>query len=421
VIAMLTNEQLIPALTHPDHDVRSMVVERLRKSFDPTPATMDDAWKAVDAQGMKRGAWWLRDRGDVPWTESSVQRLLEEVRRAQDKHLREELEEALAAIDLHLLMRHRESVLSVLASSNLMRQSVEDRFQFAHEPPERLWQELGQLSSKGEHHRFNEADLRRVDDLVEGLTAHADFAAEHSMAMLREPKEPSWLEIFAVQLLGEIRHLPALELVLDRLGDEESDAMSEESCRAAARIGGADAVAIVEHRFATATWTWKLYAANVLERLTLPESEQALMRLIPIESDATILSNLGSALCRLFTADDGAEILRQLVLEDRYDAGMVDVKGELMTMAKVTGYRPPEAEQWERHLKELNARTERLISEMEHGRNYDFPSVDPLTAIDSIDRGLAPVGTYRRDEPRVGRNDPCPCGSGRKYKKCCGA
>ena len=27
----------------------------------------------------------------------------------------------------------------------------------------------------------------------------------------------------------------------------------------------------------------------------------------------------------------------------------------------------------------------------------------------------------RREEPRVGRNDPCPCGSGKKYKKCCGA
>jgi preprotein translocase subunit SecA len=26
----------------------------------------------------------------------------------------------------------------------------------------------------------------------------------------------------------------------------------------------------------------------------------------------------------------------------------------------------------------------------------------------------------RRDEPKVGRNDPCPCGSGRKYKKCHG-
>ncbi len=25
-----------------------------------------------------------------------------------------------------------------------------------------------------------------------------------------------------------------------------------------------------------------------------------------------------------------------------------------------------------------------------------------------------------RDENKVGRNDPCPCGSGKKYKKCCG-
>ena len=33
----------------------------------------------------------------------------------------------------------------------------------------------------------------------------------------------------------------------------------------------------------------------------------------------------------------------------------------------------------------------------------------------------ARVRTIRRDEPKVGRNDPCPCGSGRKYKKCHGA
>ena len=26
----------------------------------------------------------------------------------------------------------------------------------------------------------------------------------------------------------------------------------------------------------------------------------------------------------------------------------------------------------------------------------------------------------RRDNPKVGRNDPCPCGSGKKFKKCCG-
>ena len=32
---------------------------------------------------------------------------------------------------------------------------------------------------------------------------------------------------------------------------------------------------------------------------------------------------------------------------------------------------------------------------------------------------LGPV-TIRSDGPKVGRNDPCPCGSGKKYKKCCG-
>ena len=25
-----------------------------------------------------------------------------------------------------------------------------------------------------------------------------------------------------------------------------------------------------------------------------------------------------------------------------------------------------------------------------------------------------------RTQPKVGRNDPCPCGSGKKYKQCCG-
>jgi uncharacterized protein len=29
--------------------------------------------------------------------------------------------------------------------------------------------------------------------------------------------------------------------------------------------------------------------------------------------------------------------------------------------------------------------------------------------------------TYVRPEPKVGRNDPCPCGSGKKFKKCCGS
>jgi preprotein translocase subunit SecA len=35
--------------------------------------------------------------------------------------------------------------------------------------------------------------------------------------------------------------------------------------------------------------------------------------------------------------------------------------------------------------------------------------------------GSGPQKPTARSSTKVGRNDPCPCGSGKKYKKCCGA
>lgn len=49
---------------------------------------------------------------------------------------------------------------------------------------------------------------------------------------------------------------------------------------------------------------------------------------------------------------------------------------------------------------------------------------EALEAIHSVDGG-SKIGTdvdrtVRNEGPKVGRNDPCPCGSGKKYKNCCG-
>lgn len=38
-----------------------------------------------------------------------------------------------------------------------------------------------------------------------------------------------------------------------------------------------------------------------------------------------------------------------------------------------------------------------------------------------VDGDTPKPATQRHAAPKVGRNDPCPCGSGRKFKKCCGA
>ena len=46
--------------------------------------------------------------------------------------------------------------------------------------------------------------------------------------------------------------------------------------------------------------------------------------------------------------------------------------------------------------------------------------VDGKTQGPEGDEEQAPLVPFVRDSPKVGRNDPCPCGSGMKFKKCCG-
>ncbi len=43
--------------------------------------------------------------------------------------------------------------------------------------------------------------------------------------------------------------------------------------------------------------------------------------------------------------------------------------------------------------------------------------IDHLNGMRILDR--AQELTIKRDKPKIGRNEPCPCGSGKKYKKCC--
>ncbi|OQX86863.1 hypothetical protein B6D60_05320 [candidate division KSB1 bacterium 4484_87] len=34
--------------------------------------------------------------------------------------------------------------------------------------------------------------------------------------------------------------------------------------------------------------------------------------------------------------------------------------------------------------------------------------------------GQKKIKPIKKATPKIGRNDPCPCGSGKKYKHCCG-
>jgi len=54
------------------------------------------------------------------------------------------------------------------------------------------------------------------------------------------------------------------------------------------------------------------------------------------------------------------------------------------------------------------------------GRIYERGDVERMTPEDRqhmLEMGYHPT-PYQRARRRVGRNDPCPCGSGKKFKKC---
>ena len=67
------------------------------------------------------------------------------------------------------------------------------------------------------------------------------------------------------------------------------------------------------------------------------------------------------------------------------------------------------------------------ISSLGPGARPSRPQVNDMAPPDmgseeGVPPGAAeggPAETYRRLDKKVGRNDPCPCGSGKKYKKCC--
>jgi preprotein translocase subunit SecA len=65
----------------------------------------------------------------------------------------------------------------------------------------------------------------------------------------------------------------------------------------------------------------------------------------------------------------------------------------------------PERDQFQDHFERRREEKER------HKKMLPGPDDEPLPP---------PVEPIQKSESPPGRNDPCPCGSGKKYKQCCG-
>lgn len=108
-----------------------------------------------------------------------------------------------------------------------------------------------------------------------------------------------------------------------------------------------------------------------------------------------------------FDGEAWAALWAQDAFKDVGKVNRVGLVTPFMRLGDETGFeitkREGDAERW------VEAIVPALVAIHAHWREQRSALPSPLQP--------APL---RRDSPKVGRNDPCPCGSGQKFKKCCG-
>jgi preprotein translocase subunit SecA len=120
-------------------------------------------------------------------------------------------------------------------------------------------------------------------------------------------------------------------------------------------------------------------------------------------------------------ADLAFEALRK-VLTDPKSSPSVLLRAATLIIQKITT--PPKLE------KEKPANLSGMFAAMEPPDRAYFSQDQPADAQEcttapnpetcyNMHNDAQPQQPYRRPEPKIGRNEPCPCGSGKKYKQCC--
>jgi hypothetical protein len=432
---MLLPNQVIPFLSHADEFLRDQAIIYFQSAHDPAPLTADDVWNALDQLDPSAATDSLiRLLPLLPGSDAATHRLITAV--DADKYLEaeEDIWSALEDLDIAQLQRHTDAILAIPDLPDDVRDNINERLELARLTPEQLWDRLLHYLDANKAKYWDELDRGPALRLVKALAAHGAAAVAERATQLASAPSDDCRDIFAIDVLAELRHRPALDMLVARFIDanEDDDVEHETLMVAIPRVGGADAVYDIEPPFADIGLPAYLnYGIGLLGRIKHPDAEAALIRLFDRTRDPDDRTYVAMALSNLITTD-ALPRLRDIVLAKEYDSRVIDLDRSLIACSIMSGFEFPELG---------GLREEVIAQELERERRFeagdfsalglgDFP--DDLTADDfnddldddsldddSLDDSR-PTPTIRNQGPKIGRNDPCPCGSGKKYKKCCG-
>jgi hypothetical protein len=422
---MIEAARLKPFLLHGERDARDAAAAYFADSWaqdgDLIPLILD----AVGRYGADATSHLLAVAPRFSLTAKSLLRVLACLAEAEDAATISRLNGAVAHAPV-ALFQARES--TVLEARNVQEKTVERlqrRCELAGKPGEELWRMLRDFSDQSrDAHYAGDIDHGYADDLIEAAGRCDVPDGAEVCSLLASPEvDGEWLEVFLVDLAGVRRMRKAIPQLVAKL-HIDTDYLVERACDALARIGDPEAAHLVGAEFAGSSWHFRLYASGMLGDLKHEESERTILALLESEEDATIRTNLCLDLCKLFSLE-GLDTVRREIASG-YDRWVVTLEEELLVVAEVLGLDLPEKKEWRAQRAEaLLRQAERRAWLADAGRRHSelkARGIDPFADIgEEADLYLEePLEPIRRQVGKVGRNDPCPCGSGRKYKKCCG-
>jgi hypothetical protein len=194
------------------------------------------------------------------------------------------------------------------------------------------------------------------------------------------------LTVYMIGLLKLERYIPLLVRLLDR----DEDSLLEELSATLISFQSDQVVKEV------APYLRKdnsiIYAASIVESIKSDFGVKVLREAYNFAKELDHQDILIEALCHQLSEEALPEINEHMKLD--YSSGLVDIEQTVYSYFSILGLEHRELSDWRQ------VALERELDFRQKG--HDLP--------------LAPV----RNENKVGRNDPCLSGSGKKYKKCCG-
>jgi SEC-C motif len=425
---VLKSDQLKPFLVHEDRFIRRAASDYFADGWSRDPDLIPLILDACDRYGDKENLRGLSCCDRLLMNGQAFDRVLDHLAKTEDGDAIYHLNRVIVHLPGDLLAARQ---VDVLGHPKLLREIIPQirlRCDLAGWTGQKLWDELQEYARQSEDKKDTGGiDHGYVGALVDAL-ARRDVPDDDTICRLLRSleSEEGWLEIFLIDLAGARRIPDAVPALVDKFYID-TDYLLERSKVALARIGDAGAVRLIRTAYPTAPEHFKHYTSGIFGDIKHEESEQAILGLLEVESDPTFRTILCVGLCDLFS-ERGFDVVRGEIASG-YDAFYSSLEEHLLPVAEVLGIGLPEADSWRRQRAEQGEQRAARLAEMaELDRRFKAlkaRGIDPFDRLGTSERVArtqlpAVTAPVRHAAPRVGRNDPCPCGSGKKSKKCCG-